>query len=53
MRQNNWLITFSIGVMTCIAVPDTTDELVKAADELMYAVKRNGKNAIKYSTYPG
>jgi diguanylate cyclase (GGDEF)-like protein len=53
MRQNNWLITFSIGVLTCIAIPDTTDELVKAADELMYAVKRSGKNAVKYSTYPG
>jgi diguanylate cyclase (GGDEF)-like protein len=52
MRQNNWLITFSIGVLTCIAIPDSTDELVKAADELMYAVKRDGKNAIKYSTYP-
>jgi diguanylate cyclase (GGDEF)-like protein len=51
MQQNNWPTTFSIGVLTCCAVPDTTDELVRMTDELMYAVKRDKKNAIKYSTY--
>jgi len=53
MRQSNWPITFSIGVLTCSAAPQTTDELVTMTDELMYAVKRDGKNAIKYSTYAG
>lgn len=53
MRQNNWPITFSIGVLTCMAVPDTAGELVEMTDELMYLVKRNNKNAIKYSTYSG
>ena len=53
MRQNNWPITFSIGVLTCSAAPDTSEELVRMTDELMYAVKRDGKNAIKYSTYAG
>jgi diguanylate cyclase (GGDEF)-like protein len=53
MRQRNWPITFSIGVMTCSAAPHTTDELVRMTDELMYAVKRDNKNAIKYSTYAG
>lgn len=53
MRQSNWPITFSIGVLTCSAAPQTTDEVVRITDELMYAVKRNGKNAIKYSTYAG
>jgi diguanylate cyclase (GGDEF)-like protein len=51
MRQNNWPITFSIGVLTCCAVPDTTDELIRISDELMYAVKHSGKNGIKYSNY--
>jgi PleD family two-component response regulator len=27
--------------------------LVRMADELMYSVKRGGKNAIHYSTYAG
>jgi diguanylate cyclase (GGDEF)-like protein len=53
MRQSNWPVTFSIGVLTCNAVPHTTDELVKMTDELMYAVKLNSKNAIKYSAYAG
>lgn len=53
MRQSNWPITFSIGVLTCSAAPHATDELVRMTDELMYSVKLNGKNAIKYSTYAG
>jgi len=53
MQQNNWSITFSVGVLTCNAAPPKTDELVKMADELMYSVKRGNKNSIKYSTYPG
>ena len=53
MRLSNWPITFSIGVLTCSAVPHTTEELIKMADELMYSVKHDSKNAIKYSTYAG
>lgn len=53
MRQNNWPVTFSIGVLTCDTAPQTTDELVRITDELMYSVKNNGKNAIQYSTYAG
>ena len=29
MRQNHWLITFSMGVLTCQVAPQSTDELVK------------------------
>jgi diguanylate cyclase (GGDEF)-like protein len=53
MRLGNWPITFSIGVLTCIAAPHTTEELVRMADELMYSVKHDSKNSIKYSTYAG
>jgi diguanylate cyclase (GGDEF)-like protein len=53
MRLGNWPITFSIGVLTCSAAPHTTEELVMMADKLMYSVKRDGKNAIKYATYAG
>lgn len=51
MQRNNWPITFSIGVLTYMAAPTSTDELVKMADDLMYSVKRSGKNAVRYSTY--
>lgn len=53
MRLGNWPITFSIGVLTCSAAPHTTEELVRMADELMYSVKHDSKNSIKYSTYAG
>jgi len=53
MRQNNWPITFSIGVLTCRVAPPNADVLVKMADDLMYSVKHSGKNAVKYSTYTG
>jgi len=51
MQRSNWPITFSVGVLTCIDTPSTTYEIVRLADDLMYSVKREGKNAIKYSTY--
>ncbi len=51
MQRHNWPITFSIGVMTCETVYPDADDLIKAADELMYTVKNSGKNAVKYDIY--
>ena len=53
MRKFGWPVTFSIGVITFIESPDTANELIKMADDLMYTVKNNGKNAIVYSIYSG
>jgi len=53
MQRNNWPVTFSIGVLTCRQSQVTTDELIKKADELMYSVKKNGKNAVAYEVYAG
>ncbi len=53
MQAKNWSVTFSIGVVTCKAAPPAAEELLRQADELMYAVKRSGKKAIAYSTYAG
>jgi diguanylate cyclase (GGDEF)-like protein len=53
MRRNKWPVTFSIGVLTYRNGPITTDELIKKADELMYSVKKNDKNAIAYAVYSG
>jgi diguanylate cyclase (GGDEF)-like protein len=53
MRLGNWPITFSIGVLTCNVAPLTTEELVSMADELMYSVKHESKNSIRFSTYAG
>jgi diguanylate cyclase (GGDEF)-like protein len=51
MAKNNWGVTFSIGVVTCTVAPPAVDELIKIADDLMYSVKRHGKNMVKYSVY--
>lgn len=51
MQQSNWPVTLSIGVLTCINAPHTTEEIVKMVDGLMYSVKRSSKNAIRYATY--
>jgi diguanylate cyclase (GGDEF)-like protein len=51
MQQNNWPVTLSIGVLTYIDTPQTTDDAVRKVDGLMYSVKRGSKNGIKYATY--
>jgi len=53
VRQENWSVTFSVGVLTCRTTPQTTDELIGMADELMYSAKSDGKNTVRYSTYAG
>ena len=51
MQKNSWDITFSIGVMTVLSMPESVDKLVSLTDALMYDVKGKGKNAIHYSTF--
>jgi len=53
MNRCGWPVTFSIGVLTCINMAQTSDELVNQADELMYSVKNTGKNGIRYSVFTG
>lgn len=51
MKSNGWGITFSVGVLTVLSMPESVDKLVSATDALMYQVKSKGKNAIQYSTF--
>jgi diguanylate cyclase (GGDEF)-like protein len=53
MQQFNWPVTLSIGALTCIEAAQTTDEIVRKVDDLMYSVKHGSKNGIKFSTYVG
>ncbi|KAF0144081.1 MAG: Uncharacterized protein FD156_2125 [Nitrospirae bacterium] len=50
VKNNNWPVTFSIGAVTCYK-SCTVDELIKEADNLMYAVKESGKNGIEYKIH--
>jgi diguanylate cyclase (GGDEF)-like protein len=53
MRRNNWPVTFSIGVLTCMNINQTSDELLKRTDELMYSVKNTSKDSVRYSVCAG
>lgn len=53
MLSNSWTVTFSVGVVTYNQKPKTVDEVIKIADQTMYAVKNGGKNGVNYCTYTG
>jgi diguanylate cyclase (GGDEF)-like protein/PAS domain S-box-containing protein len=41
-----WPVTFSFGVVTFPIALDSTEEMIKRADEFMYEAKRGGKSAV-------
>ena len=49
MQRNNCPVTFSIGVLTCHDSSPSPQALIQRADELMYAVKQDNKDSIRYS----
>lgn len=51
MRARNWGVTFSIGIITCIDAPNSIQDVIKLADELMYQAKQQGKDAICSAIY--
>ena len=53
MKKHAWPITFSVGVLTCLAAPSSIDELIRRSDQLMYSVKLSGRNAVRYALYAG
>ena len=52
MQRKNWPVTFSIGAVTFNAVMDSSREMIKCVDNLMYEVKKSGKNNIRHSVWP-
>jgi len=53
MKRNGWPVTFSIGVLTSRVANISADDLVAKADEVMYSVKKRGKNAVASAVYAG
>jgi diguanylate cyclase (GGDEF)-like protein len=51
MQANGWSMTFSMGVVTYASPPSTVDGLLQIADDLMYSVKRGGKDSVRYEVY--
>jgi diguanylate cyclase (GGDEF)-like protein len=46
--ESAWRISFSIGLVTSPGATLSADDLIRAADALMYDVKASGKNAVRY-----
>lgn len=48
MKNNDWPVTFSIGLATFLKPPPTVERMIEKGDILMYTAKKNGKNMIKH-----
>jgi len=53
MHQQHWPVTFSIGVAAFTSPPTSVDVLIQYADQLMYAAKQSGKNAVRHAVIEG
>jgi diguanylate cyclase (GGDEF)-like protein/PAS domain S-box-containing protein len=51
--EDDSLVTFSIGVLTCVDAWPALEDILEMVDELMYSVKRNGKASVKYAVWKG
>jgi len=51
MRQSGWPVTVSIGVATFVEPPPGVNEIIKAADTVMYAAKNSGKNRAEFAVF--
>ena len=45
------IVSFSIGAITFLALPNSVDEILETADSLMYEVKKSGKNRIEHRLF--
>lgn len=45
-------VTISAGIATFLTPPQSVNDLISRADELMYAVKKHGKNRVNITTIP-
>lgn len=49
--HNQWPIGFSIGVAVFHSPPESSDEAIRKADELMYKMKHSGANNIQFAEF--
>ncbi|QDU63107.1 putative diguanylate cyclase AdrA [Planctomycetes bacterium Pan216] len=49
MKDNDWPITFSIGVVTFPTPPESCTAMTRTADKVMYTVKHGSKDDVAYA----
>lgn len=52
MQEKDWPVTFSIGAVTFQNVMDSSRDMIKRVDDVMYEVKKSGKNNIRHIVWP-
>jgi len=53
MARRGWNAGVSIGAATFLSPPDSVDEMMMRADELMYAAKREEKGSMRLGVFSG
>lgn len=48
MKAEGWFCTLSAGSVTYLVPPRNADQMIRAADRLMYEMKKSGKNTVKF-----
>jgi len=51
LEQQDWAMTFSMGVLICNTPPASVNEMLHQVDQLMYTVKNDGKDGVCYALY--
>jgi diguanylate cyclase (GGDEF)-like protein len=52
MAERSWNVTTSVGAVTFTTLSSSVGALLSRADELMYEVKKAGKNALRHAAWP-
>ena len=53
IQENRWPITLSVAVVTFFSVPPSARAMIKMSEKLMWSIKKDGKNAVRYASYSG
>jgi diguanylate cyclase (GGDEF)-like protein len=51
LEAGSFSVSFSMGAITFLSIPASTDVMLELVDELMYEVKNNGKNNLKHEIF--
>jgi PleD family two-component response regulator len=51
IENEAFLVSFSIGAITFVKLPDSVEVALERADRLMYEVKLSGKNGLQHQLY--
>jgi diguanylate cyclase (GGDEF)-like protein len=46
LKEGHWPSTLSVGLVTFAGIPDSIDEMIRTADDMMYRAKKGGKDSV-------